>query len=274
MAKGAAESDLNTRMSMIGKKVEFPMERLYFGSKRKPKAAYITPTVEGYKRVFEEFSGLASDLAQKDKNLVGLITADLRGADTDPNIARILNRPGTTLPDGTVLNLPLKTIADVEKDIEVSRVWKAYGEYKKQLNDLAKEKGYASYSSVPELRDALRAYANQLGEFSDNWKFEYDQRESKDVAYGYAWGLTKIVKDDKFMEKHGNTQFWVHAEAIMRYRDDYAKLYKDAPSGSKSIVQNAWRDYINSVLDVVDPKLADILDRYFENDNLTEVNID
>jgi hypothetical protein len=273
-AKKRAEDDLNARVSVTGKKVEFPMDRLYFGSKRKPKAAYITPTVEGYKRVWEEFSGLAKDLAVKDKNLVGLITADLRGADTDANIARVLNRPGTTLPDGTVLNLPLKSVADVEKDIEVSRVWKAYGDYKRQLNELAKKQQYASYSSVPELRDALKAYALQLGQFSENWLFEYNQRESKDISYQYAWGLTKIVKDNKFMEKHGNTQFWTHAEAIMRYRDDYVKLYKDAPTGTKGIVQNAWRDYVNSVLDVVDPKLADILDRYFENDNLTEVNID
>ena len=273
-AKDAAQNDLNTRMSMLGKKVEFPMERLYFGAKRRTKAAYTVTTVEGYNRVWEEFSYLANQLSAKDKNLVGLMTADLRGQESDANIARILNRPGATLPDGTTLNLPLKSIADVEKDIEVSRVWKAYTEYKKQLNELAKSKGYATYSSVPELREALRAYAKQLGEFSDNWRFEYDKRATEDVAFKYAWGLTKIVKDDKFMEKHGNTQFWVHTEAIMRYRRDYANLYKEAPLGSKSIVQNAWRDYINSVLDVVDPKLADILDRYFENDNLTEVNID
>jgi hypothetical protein len=273
-AKGAAESDLNTRMSMLGKKVEFPMDRLYFGSKRRPKAAYVTPTAEAYNRVWEEFSGLANELGKEDKNLIGLITADLRGSESDANIARLLNRPGTTLPDGTTLNLPLVTVEDVERDIEVSRVWKAYGEYKRQLNDLAKSKGYATYSSVPELREALKAYALQLGQFSDSWLFEYNRRASEDVSYKYAWGLTKIVKDDKFMEKHGNSQFWVHAEAIMRYRRDYVNLYKEAPTGYKSVVQNAWRDYVNSVLDVVDPKLADILDRYFENDNLTEVNID
>ena len=273
-AKKLAEDDLNARAGVLGATEPFPMERLYFGSKRRQKAAYVTPTAEGYNRVWEEFSGLAKDLALKDKNLVGLITADLAGAKADPNIARILNRPGVTLPDGTTLNLPLKSIADVEKDIEVSRVWKAYSEYKRQLNDAARAKDYASYASVPELRDALKNYALQLGAFSPDWLFEYNKNQTEDVSYKYAWGLTKIVKNDKFMEKHGNTPFWEQIEAIMKYRDDYAKLYKDAPAGSKTVVQNYWRDYINSIVDLVDPNVGNLIDRYFENDNLREVNVD
>ncbi len=272
IAKAIAEQELNSRVAVLGATDKFPMERLYFGSKRKPKATYVTPTAEGYKRVWEEFSGLAKDLALKDKNLVGLITQDLAGAEADPNISRILNRPGTTLPDGTVLNLPIKSIADVEKDIEVSRVWKAYSEYKRDLNEAAKAKGYGSYSSVPELRDALKNYALQLGEFSPNWLFEYNKNKTEDVSFKYAWGLTRIVKDNKFMEKHGNTPFWEQVEAIMKYRDDYVKLYKDAPTGSKTMVQNYWRDYINSIVDLVDPNLGNLIDRYFENDNLKEVN--
>ena len=272
-AKDAAEKDLNERIAVLGAKAEFPMERLYFGAKRKQKSAYIVPTAEGYSRVWEEFSGLAKDLALKDKDLVGLITIDLSGNTTDPNISRILNKPGTRLPDGTILNLPLKSVADVEKDIEVGRVWKAYSEYKRSLNEAARAKGYASYASVPTLRDALKAYATQLGELSPNWKYVYSKRATEDVAYKYAYGLTKIVKDEAFMAKHGNTQFWTHAQAIMKYRDDYVKLYQDAPLGSKSVVQNYWRNYINSIVDVVDPKLADLIDRYFENDKLTEVKL-
>lgn len=272
-AKDAAERDLNERIAVLGAKEKFPMERLYFGAKRRQKSAYIVPTAEGYRRVWEEFSGLAKDLALKDKDLVGLITLDLSGNTTDPNISRILNKPGTTLPDGTTLNLPLKSVADVEKDIEVSRVWKAYSAYKRDLNEAARKKGFASYASVAELRDALKAYATQLGEFSPDWKYVYNKRATEDVAYKYAYGLTKIIKDEAFMAKHGNTQLWTHVQAIMKYRDDYVKLYQDAPAGSKSKVQNYWRDYINSIVDVVDPKLADLIDRYFENDKLTEVKL-
>ncbi len=57
----------------------------------------------------------------------------------------------------------------------------------------------------------------------------------------------------------------------MKFRDDYAKLYKDAPSGYKSMVQNAWTDFVESKIDVIDPNLADIFDRYFLSDKLTEV---
>lgn len=272
-AKDAAEKDLNERIAILGAKEKFPMERLYFGAKRRQKSAYVVPTAEGYSRVWEEFSGLAKELALKDKDLVGLITLDLSGNTTDPNISRILNRPGTTLPDGTTLNLPLKSVADVERDIEVGRVWKAYSAYKRDLNEAARKKGYASYASVPVLREALKSYAAQLGEFSPNWKYVYDKRATEDVAYKYAYGLTKIVKDDAFMAKHGNTQLWTDVTAIMKYRDDYVKLYQDAPAGYKSVVQNYWRDYINSIVDVVDPKLGDLIDRYFENDKLTEVKL-
>lgn len=272
-AKAAAEKDLNERIAVLGKKSDFPMERLYFGAKRRQKAAYVVPTAEGYSRVWQEFKGLAKDLALKDKDLVGLITLDLSGDKSDPTISRILNQPGVTLPDGTTLNLPLKSIADVEKDIEVSRVWKAYSDYKRILNKAARDAKYASYSSVPELREALKLYAKQLGEFSPNWKYVYDKRETEDVSYKYAYGLTKIVKDEAFMTKHGNTQLWTDVRAIMKYRDDYVKLYQDAPMGYKSVVQNYWRNYINSIVDVVDPKLADLIDRYFENDKLTEVKL-
>ena len=156
----------------------------------------------------------------------------------------------------------------------MSRVWKAYTAYKADLNKLAKEKGYASYASAEVLRDALSNYASQLGGFSPDWKFEYDLRKSENVAFKYAWGLTKIVKNKAFMKKHANTPFWTEATAMMKYRDDYAKLLKDAPDGYKSVVKNAWTEYVESVLDKMDPKLANLFDRYFLNDSLTEVGND
>lgn len=270
-ASKAALDDLNSRAAVLGPTNPFPAERLYFGAKVKQKAAYIVPTVEGYSRVWEENAGLAKKLAQFDKNLVGLITADLIGSESDPNISRILNKPGTRLPDGTTLNLPLKSIKDVENDIEVGQVWKVYTDYKDFLNKLAKKQQYASYASVPELREALQQYAKELSAASPAWGRVYKNRVSQDSSYKYAWGLTQILNNEKFMQKHGNSQFWVHAKAMMKYRDDYTKIYKDAPSGYKAAVQNAWTDYVESVIDLLDPNLADIFDRYFLNDKLTEV---
>jgi hypothetical protein len=273
-AKAAAEVELNTQVSAFGAKNPFPMERLYYGAKRRSKAAYVIPTVEGYKRVWEEFSGLAKDLAEKDKNLVGLITADLAGEKADPNISRILNKPNVTLPDGTTLNLPLKPIKDVENDIEASRVWEAYRIYKEDLNARAVAKGFKAYSESDELKFVLANFVTQLGELSPYWKFQYDSNKREDTAYKYAWGLTKIVNNKAFMKKHGNTPFWQDAAEIMAYRDSFSKLRSDAPDGSKIKVNDGYEIYINSILPTIDPKLANIISRYFINDSLREVSND
>lgn len=274
LAKAIAEQEMNARAGVLGATQPFPMERLYYGAKRKPKAVYGVSTVEGYSRVWEEHSGLAKELGglfEGDKSLIGLMTLDLRGKESDPNIARILNQSGTTLPDGTPINLPIKSIADVERDIEVGRVWKAYSAYKRDLNQAARNKGYGSYASVEELRTALKNYAMQLGEFSPAWLREYNRNQTEDTSYKYATGLNKIVNNEKFMSQFGDSPVWEQVTAILKYRDDYVKLYQDAPTGSKSIVQNYWRDYINSIVDLVDPAVGDLIDRYFENDNLKEV---
>jgi hypothetical protein len=273
-AKAAAEQDMNARIAPITGGVEFPMERLNYGARVKTKATYVVPTAEGYKRVWEEFDYLANKLGSRNKNLIGLITSDLQGAESDPNISRILNKPGTTLPDGTVLNLPNKSVADVEKDIEVSRVWKAYSDYKRVLNEAAKKADYASYASVEELRELLQDYTKQLGEYSPAWLFEYNRNRQEDYAYQYAWGLNQIVFDEKFMNRHGNSQYWIDVRAFLKYRSDYAKALKDVPKGYKSVVINAWQEYVASIIDVVNPKLANLIDRYFENDTLREVKLD
>lgn len=274
-AKRLAEDEMNARIApLTGEDVKFPMERLNYGAKVRSKATYVVPTAEGYNRVWEEFSYLANKLGKQNKNLIGLITSDLQGSPSDPNISRILNKPGTILPDGTVLNLPDKSIADVEKNIEVSRGWKAYSEYKDILNKAAKAADYKSYASVPELREALQNYAKKLGEFSPDWLFEYNRNRREDYAYQYAWALNQIIFDEKFMEKHGNTQYWSSVRAFLKYRNDYVNFLKDAPSGYKGVVINAWQEYVNGLIDVVDPKLANLIDRYFESDTLREVKLD
>lgn len=270
-ASEAALAELNSHAAVLGATQPFNAERLYFGAKLKPKAAYTVATPEGYSRIWEDNRGLANKLGEFDRNLIGLMTADLIGAASDPNVSRLLNKPGTKLPDGTPLNLPLKTIKDVENDIEVSRVWDAYSNYKNQLNKMAKEKGYASYASVKELQEALQDYAKQLSDYSPAWGRTYKRGIREDSSYKYAWGLTQILNDEKFMSKHGNSQFWVHTKAMMKYRDDYAKLLKDAPDGYKTAVRDAWTDYVESVIDLLDPNLADIFDRYFLKDQLKEV---
>jgi hypothetical protein len=123
-------------------------------------------------------------------------------------------------------------------------------------------------------REQLQNYAKQLGEYSPNWLFEYNRNKREDYAYQYAWGLNQIVFDKKFMEKHGNSQYWASVRAFLKYRNDYVNLLKDVPTGYKGRVINAWQEYVNGLVDVVDPKLANLIDRYFESDTLREVKLD
>ena len=160
----------------------------------------------------------------------------------------------------------------VETELEKSRVWKAYSTYKKDLNDAAVKAGYASYLSVPELRDSLKQYAeDSLRPISEAWWGEFKPSTGgADNAWLNAYGLQKLVNDEKWMSKFGNTQFWTHAKAFIEYRDSYTKAYQDTPSGSKGYIQDQWSLYLEESLEMWDPALQKIINRYFQNDKLKE----
>lgn len=264
----AAQKEFQSRMAMPG--AEFPIDRLFVSSQEK--RAYITPSAKAYSRVWDDFKGLAKELEAVNPIIVGLLTADLP-KEYNPQVNKFLNDPNTTLPGGTVLNTQLKTPAMVEDELTKSRYWKAYSEYKDQLNQAAKDAGYASYRSVPDLVDALRTYANTtLKAGSEVWYAEYKQNITKgDLAWANAYGLTKIVKNKEFMDKFGNTQFWVHAKAFVDYRNSVVKAYKDAPTGTKNQVKEQWLGYLESSLDLWDPVMQNIINRYFQNDSLEDI---
>lgn len=186
-------------------------------------------------------------------------------------VNKFLQDPNTTLPGGTVLNERLKTPAQIEAELEKSRVWKAYSDYKTQLNDAAKKAGYASYRSVPGLVDAMQKYADTLSDYSTVWGVEYNKNaRTGDSAWVQSQGLYKIVNNKEFMNKFGKTQFWEHAKAFLSYRDSVAKAYQDAPTGTKTQVQDQWTKYLEDTLDLWDPVMQKLISRYFVNDNLKE----
>lgn len=263
-----AQKEFQSRMALPG--AEFPIDRLFVSSQEK--RAYITPSAKAYSRVWDEFSGLAKELEGVNPIIVGLLTADLP-KEYSPQVNKFLNDPNTTLPGGTVLNSQLKTPQMVEDELTKSRYWKAYSEYKDQLNTAAKEAGYSSYRSVPELVDALRKYATEtLKAGSEVWFAEYKQNITKgDLAWANAYGLTKITQNKEFMNKFGNTQFWVHAKAFTEYRNSVVKAYKDAPTGTKNQVKEQWLAYLESSLDLWDPVMQNIINRYFQNDSLEDI---
>lgn len=264
----AAEKQFQSHMlKTTGAK--FPMERLFVSSQ--DSVSYITPSVKAYNRIWEDFPGLATSLRQVDPSVVGLMVADLP-KEYSPQVNKFLNSTTARLPDGTMVNSALKTPQLVEEEIEKSRFWAAYTEKKKELNQIAKDAQYSSYLSVPELRDELRKYASDvLGKGSRAWYVEYQKGVTKgNQAWIQSQGLYTVVNDKKFMDKFGNTQFWQHAKAFVKYRNDYAAAYADAPSGSKQQVKDAWANYLASSYDGWDPVLQRMITRYFENDNMRE----
>jgi hypothetical protein len=266
-AQRLAEDEFQSHMAVFDSK--FPMDRLFVSSR--DKNAYITPSQKAYDRIWDDYSGLAKELESISPQVVGLLTADLP-KEYSPQVNKFLNDPNTTLPGGTILNTQIKTPEMIEVELTKSRYWKAYTDYKNQLNDAAKDAQYASYLSVPELKELLKQYATTtLKAGSEDWYNEYMQSISKgDAAWSQARGLQKVVNNKKWMNEFGNTQFWTHAKSFLDYRDSYVKAYKDTPVGSKNKIQEQWVGYLESSLNLWDPVLQKIINRYFQNDNLKE----
>ena len=248
---------------------EFPMERLFVSSQ--DSKTYIVPSQKAVDRIWEDFPGLSSKLRQIDPSVVGLMVADLP-KEYSPQVNKFLNSTTARFPDGTMVNESLKTPQLVEEEIEKSRYWAAYTAEKKRFNDAAKAAGYSSYLSVPGLKEKLKDYAeNSLGKGSFAWFQEYQKNATKgNQAWIQSQGLATIVKDKEFMQKFGRTQFWQHAKAFVKYRNEYAAAYKDAPTGSKGDIKDAWSAYLESSIDLWDPVLQRMITRYFENDNMRE----
>lgn len=266
-AAALAEADFQSNMRLAGGE-DFPIDRLFLSAKSQ--VAKIPANEAAYDRIWSDFSGLAKELEGLDPSTVALLTADLP-IGYAPQVNKFLQDPNTTLPGGTVLNERLKTPAQIEAELEKSRVWKAYSDYKTQLNDAAKKAGYASYRSVPGLVDAMQNYAGTLSDYSEVWGIEYNKNaRTGDSAWIQSQGLYKVVNNKEFMTKFGKTQFWEHAKAFLSYRDSVAKAYQDAPTGTKTQVQDQWTKYLEDTLDMWDPVMQKLISRYFVNDNLKE----
>lgn len=238
------------------------------------KSIYAPSSAETVSRIWINHKDLAKELNGLDKggSLISLMTADIPYG-TDSQASKFLGNPATTLPGGGILNNPVKTVEQMQRDLEVSRYWEAYTDLKKTYNEAAVDKGYASYRSIPELVESLKDYGATLGKASKQWNVAYKKSLSGDNAVVQAIGMQTVLNNKSYMDEFGSTQFWQHAKAFIKYRDSYAKFYADVPSGSKGIVQKAWVDYLENSRADWDPVLANIIDRYFLNDSLKEANV-
>jgi len=238
------------------------------------KTTYIPRSQEAIDRIWNDYSGLAKELGSLDKTgeLVGLITADLPKG-TNPQAGRYLDDPNRTLPGGGHLNNPVKTVGELKNNLEISRYWAKYVGVKDKWDKAAKDAGYASYRSVPELVAGLKSYAADLGKESPVWNAVYKKSLNGDNAVVQAIGIQTVLNNKKFNTEFGNTQFWQDAQALLKWRDAYVKASADAPSGYKGKVQESWVQWLDENRNNFDPALMAIIDRYFMNDNLTSTNV-
>ena len=276
-AQDKAEADFQAQIRVSGGD-KFPMDRMFASYKQRN--LYVTPSIESFNRIWKDYEGLAKKLELIDPSVVGLLTADLPKG-YNPQVNKFLNDPNSLLPGGTALNERMLTPKQVENELELSRFWKAYIDQRKAYDDAAiKYIGEgASYRDVPEYVEGLKQYVKQLSQASEIFKNDWNKNANKgDRAWTWSQGLYVITKPNpdgspnKFMKEFGDTQFWVHAQALVKARDSYAKAYQDAPTGSKGKIKEQWIAALDKSLPYWDPVLQRIISRYFISDNLRENN--
>lgn len=269
-AANAAEKELLAHIPKM------PVDRIRF--KGSNKVANLYPQQEVYKRIWQDFPDLANDLAKLDPESVALMTADL---ERDPEkfstaVYNFLNDPKTELPKiGIKLNKELLGPEAIEQTLQNNRTWEKYVAFRDALDAEARKRDKTSYRQIPEFEQALAAYAD--GELKKENQIWWEKKESgagaEDAAFVQAQSLYKIVKNDKFMNKHGGQQFWQDVQDFLGKRQAFALVYMNLPQNDprKSMFRKAYLIETDNALGSYHPRLQQIIKRYFDDDNLKVV---
>jgi hypothetical protein len=158
-AADLAEQDVNEMLRLPKGTISKDVLRL----KSLSKSIYAPSNQETVSRIWVDHKDLSKklELLEPGGSLVGLMTADIPYG-TDSQAGKFLSDPNTTLPGGTILNKPVKSIEKMQRDLEVSQYWKAYTDLKNTYNEAAVKAGYASYRSVPELVTELKKLCGKI----------------------------------------------------------------------------------------------------------------
>jgi hypothetical protein len=236
-------------------------------------------TSEAYARIFEDNNALVGQLSNIDPGdigIVSLLTADL---DYDPakqsnNILTLLANPNATLPNSSKkLNELKMTPQEIESERLKQRTWNTYMAAKAALE--AKITDGKTLRAHPELKAVLENIANTvLRNQSQEWFDQYQLAQSGDTSYKYARGLTLAVNDKKWMDAHGDSQFWKDAKLFITARAMFVDVYQQLPDYDPRKAQlkdayNAWTEQSSSQWD---GNLKTMIERYFDNDSLKAAN--
>jgi hypothetical protein len=239
----------------------------------------IPATIEGYKRVFDDNDALVGKLAAIDPeniNIVSLLTADLSRdpAEQSSNVLNILKDPNLTLP-GTSKRINDFKLTPKEAEAEriKNRTWQQYGLVRDALE--AKITDGKTLRSHPELKAVLDTLAaTTFKTQSPAWYDEFQLSASGDKSYKYAKALKTITEDPAFMKKSGQSQFWKDAAAFIKSRSMIVAFYQSLPDYDprKAGIKDVYNNWIAENTDQWDPNFKNIVNIYFENDTLKEVN--
>ena len=250
---------------------DFSADRYLF--RGNTKSAYVSPSLQGYERVFKDNSLLVAQLADLDPKTVSLLSSDLNGDPANQQVQSFLMNAKVRLPGGTVLNNGPMTAQQYEESLQVNRTWNTYRTQKQAILDALKTKGYKRMADVPAMAQAWNGYVAQLGKYDPKWYNEYIQNAAGDNSYTYAKALQTIVDDKNFMTKNGSNDFWKQAATFISYRNQLTQAYASAPTGTKTAIKAAWQNYLQQdTAGSWNPQLQQIIDRYFINDTMKGTN--
>lgn len=253
----------------------FPLDRItYSGSSAK---TYIPATAEAYKRVWTENYDLIQSLSSIDKtgSLVGLVTLDIDSSkeETSLSVYKFLKNPKTKLPTGVALNNVELTPEQEEQRRKINRTWDKYTKVRDALEQVAIDKyGKKSLRQVPELQKALKTYADtELKKENEEWWVEKEGSGlGVDNSFRYARALNEIIKNEKFMGKHGDSPLWQDVKKFTNIRNAIVSIYRSLPDRDprKARLKESYLVALDTSLTTFHPKLQDIIKRYFEDDTM------
>ena len=271
-ARDAAGEEMLTVMGP-----DFMLDRVTFTGSSKN--LNLPATSEAYARIFEDNDELVGQLANIEPGeigLVGLLTADL---DYDPakqssTILSLLSNPNAVLPKTSKnLNELKMTPQEIETERLKQRTWDQYMTVKSALE--AKITDGKTLRAHPELKAVLDNLA--VGVFknqSQAWYDQYQLAQSGDTSYKYARALTLAVTNKKWMDAHGDSQYWKDAKEFLDARSLFVKVYQMLPDYDprKAKLADNYNAWIQANVGQWDANLKTTITRYFDNDSLKAVN--
>jgi hypothetical protein len=153
----------------------------------------------------------------------------------------------------------------------INRVWDLYNQLTDALELKAQQSDGKSLRSHPELLAARKEISDTLfRKESEEWWLELNDPNRGDKSFRYAYALNRIVSDEAYMNKYGNTKFWSDVKDYVSIRNAIVNVYQELPTNDprKSKIKKAYNATLDTFTPTWHPRLQDIIKRFFEEDTM------